>query len=125
MAKPADLILVTDIQNDHLDVEAIGKIRKSGTVVLIPASAKDRFPEGTSIANGETKTVAGIKVEAVASYDLLQGDPFHPSERMTPTAAADCVKPSGRRWYALSLPYREHSDVQGCAERRAHRCAVT
>jgi L-ascorbate metabolism protein UlaG (beta-lactamase superfamily) len=135
-AKPADLILVTDIQNDHLDVETIAKIRKSGAPVLIPAAAKDKFPEGTAIANGETTTVAGIRVEVVASYDLLPGDPFHPkgrangyivtlggqrvyfagvsectpemkalknidiafvsvylpNERMTPTAAADCMK---------------------------------
>ena len=49
--------------------------------MLIPAAAKDKFPEGTAIANGETRTVAGIKVEVVASYDLLPGDPFHPKGR--------------------------------------------
>ena len=94
-AKPADLILVTDIQNDHLDAEAIGKIRKSGTVVLIPPAAKDSFPEGTPIANGETRTVAGIKVEAVASYDLLPGAPFHPKGR----ANGYIVTLGGKRLY--------------------------
>jgi L-ascorbate metabolism protein UlaG (beta-lactamase superfamily) len=33
------------------------------------------------LANGETKTVAGISIEAVAAYDLIPGDPFHPKGR--------------------------------------------
>ena len=135
-AKPADLILVTDTQNDHLDLDAIKKVRKSGIPVVIPAAAKDKVPDGTVLSNGETKTVAGISVESVAAYDLLPGEPFHPkgrangyivtlggkrvylagttecvpeikalkgidiafvpfnspNQRMTPAAAADCVK---------------------------------
>jgi L-ascorbate metabolism protein UlaG (beta-lactamase superfamily) len=80
-AKPADLILVTDVQNDHLDPTAIAAIRKAGTTVLIPAAAKDMLPDGVVIANGEKKNVNGIDVEAVASYDLIPGEPFHPKGR--------------------------------------------
>ena len=80
-AKPADLILITGVENDHFDLDAIQKIRKPGAPVVIPAAAKDKLPDGTALANGETKEVAGIRIEAVASYDLIPGDPFHPKGR--------------------------------------------
>jgi L-ascorbate metabolism protein UlaG (beta-lactamase superfamily) len=80
-AAPADVILVTDTQFDHLDVAAIGKLRTPETTVLIPAAAKEQYPAGVVIANGERKTVAGIDIEAIASYDLIPGDPFHPKGR--------------------------------------------
>jgi len=103
--------------------------------VLLPAASQPKFAEGTAIANGETKTVSGIRVEAVGAYDIKPGEPSHPKgksngyvvtlggkriyfagvtecvpemrglrdidvafvpmnlplERMTPSAAADCV----------------------------------
>jgi len=80
-AKSADLILITGVENDHFDLDAIQKIRKPGAPVVIPAAAKDKLPDGTVLANGETKEVAGIRIEAVASYDLIPGDPFHPKGR--------------------------------------------
>ena len=30
------------------------------------------------LANGETTTVAGIRVEAIAAYDIKPGAPLHP-----------------------------------------------
>src|SRR5262245_17945326 len=77
-AKPADLILVTDDPIHHLDPEAIRKLRKPGAPVLVPAASLVKFPDGTVIANGETRTVAGITVEAIAAYDLKPGEPSHP-----------------------------------------------
>ena len=80
-AKPADLILVTGVEADHFDLAAIERIRKPGAPVVIPAAGEDKLAGGTVLANGETKSVAGIRVEAVASYDLIPGDPFHPKGR--------------------------------------------
>lgn len=80
-AKRADLILVTDTQSDHLDLEAMQKVRKPDTVIVIPAAAKEKVPEGTVLAYGETKNVAGIDVQAVAAYDIIPGEPFHPKGR--------------------------------------------
>jgi L-ascorbate metabolism protein UlaG (beta-lactamase superfamily) len=80
-AKSADLILITGAENDHLDADAIRKIRKPGAPILIPAAAKDKVPDGIVIENGDVKTVAGIRVEAIASYDLIPGNPFHPKGR--------------------------------------------
>jgi L-ascorbate metabolism protein UlaG (beta-lactamase superfamily) len=72
-AKQADLVLVTDIHQDHLDPAAIAKVRKAGAPVVAPKAAADKIDNPTVIANGETKTVAGISIEAVPMYNLKRG----------------------------------------------------
>ncbi len=72
-AKQADLVLITDIHGDHLDPASIAKVRKAGAPVVIPAAAKDKVPDGTVMANGETRTVAGVSIEAVPMYNLQRG----------------------------------------------------
>ena len=135
-AKPADLILVTDDPVHHLDVKAIQRLRKPGAPVVITGKGKQSVPDGTVLANGASATLAGIRVESIAAYDLTPGEPEHPRgeasgylitlggrqlyfagvtecvpelralknidvafmpmnippARMTPSAAADCVK---------------------------------
>jgi L-ascorbate metabolism protein UlaG (beta-lactamase superfamily) len=71
--KQADLILVTDIHPDHLDPAAIQRIRKSGAPVVAPAAAAAKIENPTVIANGESKTVAGISIEVVPMYNLQRG----------------------------------------------------
>jgi L-ascorbate metabolism protein UlaG (beta-lactamase superfamily) len=72
-AKQADLVLVTDIHPDHLDPAAIKRIRKPGAPVVAPKAAADKIENPTVISNGETKTVAGISIEAVPMYNLTRG----------------------------------------------------
>jgi len=72
-AKQADLILVTDIHGDHLDPEAISKIRKKEAPVVAPAAAAPKIENATVIANGESKTVAGVQIEAVPMYNMQRG----------------------------------------------------
>lgn len=72
-APQADLILVTDIHGDHLDVEMIAKLRQDSTVLVVPAAAADKVDGETVIENGETKELAGILVEAVPMYNLKRG----------------------------------------------------
>jgi L-ascorbate metabolism protein UlaG (beta-lactamase superfamily) len=135
-AKPADLILITDDVGHHLDPKAIQQLRKPGAPIVIAANGKPKVPDGIVLANGETTNAAGVKVEAVAAYDIKQGEPSHPKgesngyvitlggkriyfagvtecvpevralknvdvafmpmniplQRMTPSAAAECVK---------------------------------
>lgn len=76
--KPVDLILVTDTHDDNLDPNEIAKIRKPGGSVVMPAAvAKEagaKIPAPTIImANGETKTVANISIEAVPMYNVRRG----------------------------------------------------
>src|SRR5438309_10367317 len=73
-AKPADLILVTDDPIHHLDPKAINQLRKPGAPVYLPPASASKFPDGTPIANGETKRVAGVTVEAIAAYDIKPGE---------------------------------------------------
>lgn len=72
-AKQADLILVTDIHEDHLDPSTIARLRKQGAPVVVPAAAASKIESPTVMANGETKTVAGISIEAVPMYNLQRG----------------------------------------------------
>jgi L-ascorbate metabolism protein UlaG (beta-lactamase superfamily) len=78
MAKPADLILVTDDPGHHLDVKAITTLRKPGAPVVIAANGLKRVPDGIVMKNGERREVAGVLVEAVAAYDISPGEPYHP-----------------------------------------------
>jgi L-ascorbate metabolism protein UlaG (beta-lactamase superfamily) len=77
-AKAADLILITDNVGHHLDVKAIARLRKPGAPVIIAANGKERVPDGIVLANGESTTAAGLRVESIASYDIKPGAPEHP-----------------------------------------------
>jgi L-ascorbate metabolism protein UlaG (beta-lactamase superfamily) len=73
-AKPADLVLITDVHGDHMDPAAIDRVKKASTQYVAPPALADRFPgQTTLIANGETKTVDGISIQAVPSYNLTRG----------------------------------------------------
>jgi L-ascorbate metabolism protein UlaG (beta-lactamase superfamily) len=83
--KQADLILITHDHPDHLDPAAIARVRKQGTPVVAPAAAAEKIENPTVMSNGETKTVAGISIEAVPMYNLQRGPSpgqlFHPKGR--------------------------------------------
>jgi L-ascorbate metabolism protein UlaG (beta-lactamase superfamily) len=77
-AKPADLILITDDPVHHLDVQAIRQLRKPGAPVVMPATGKEKIPDGIVLPNGEHTVAADIPIEALPAYDLTPGDPAHP-----------------------------------------------
>lgn len=78
-APAADVILVTDADAGahHLDTAAIRRLRKDTTAIVIPASGSAQLPDGIVMANGEQRTFGAVHVQAIESYDLLPGDPFH------------------------------------------------
>jgi L-ascorbate metabolism protein UlaG (beta-lactamase superfamily) len=78
LAKPADLVLVTDDPAHHFDADAIARLRKPGAPVVMTATAQARFGDGTVLTNGESRVFAGIRVEAVGAYDMTPGAPYHP-----------------------------------------------
>ena len=77
-AKPADLILITDDVGHHLDPKAIARVRQPGVPVVIAANGKQAVPDGIVMANGETRAIAGVKIEATPAYDVTPGESFHP-----------------------------------------------
>jgi len=88
-AKPADLVVVTDIHEDHLNPSRIARLRKAGAPVVVPDAVRQQAGDALSapidvLANGQTKTVAGFTVEAVPMYNVehKMGDvPFHTKGR--------------------------------------------
>lgn len=78
----ADIILITHEHQDHLDVDAIKKVRKDGTIIILTDPCTKKVSGGTVMRNGDEKVVDGIKFEAVPAYNLVHmrkpGLPFHP-----------------------------------------------
>lgn len=81
----ADLILITHEHGDHLDADAIRKIRTDKTVVVSSEAAAKGAKAGTVMKNGDVKNELGLKIEAVPAYNLVHkrdtGEPFHPKGR--------------------------------------------
>jgi L-ascorbate metabolism protein UlaG (beta-lactamase superfamily) len=68
-----DIILVTDIHGDHLDPATIAKLKKSSTKIVAPSAAAAKLDSPIVMANGETKMVDTISIEAVPMYNLTRG----------------------------------------------------
>ncbi len=77
-AKPADLILITDDVDHHLDQAAISRLRKPGATIVVATNGADDISDGLVLANGESREVTGVRIEAVAAYDIIPGAPEHP-----------------------------------------------
>jgi L-ascorbate metabolism protein UlaG (beta-lactamase superfamily) len=69
----ADLVLITDIHEDHLDKANLTKVRKTGTTLIIPGAASSTVPDGVVMKNGETKKVGVWTIEAVPMYNMKRG----------------------------------------------------
>ena len=74
LPKP-DLILVTDIHGDHLSPETLEAVADAKTTIIVPSAVAEKLPEKlrkqtTVLANGNTKSVAGVSIEAVPMYNL-------------------------------------------------------
>jgi L-ascorbate metabolism protein UlaG (beta-lactamase superfamily) len=78
---PADLILITHHHGDHLDPAAIKLIRQEKTVIIGPRTCEPKVENCIVMKNGDTKTAADFKIEAVPAYNILHkrdnGEPFH------------------------------------------------
>lgn len=77
----ATLILVTHEHGDHLDDTSIEKARTDKTTILCSATCAPKIAGAIVMKNGDSKTVEGIKVEAVPAYNLVhmrsEGVPYH------------------------------------------------
>lgn len=70
---PADLILITDIHQDHLDPNLISAVSKPGTEIIAPAAVAKTVTKASVISNGETKNWGGWTIEAIPMYNLTRG----------------------------------------------------
>lgn len=78
----ADLILITHEHGDHLDPAAIKTLTKQGTQVVLTKACSQSVTGGIVMGNGDVKTIAGLKIEAVPAYNIVHqwsaGRPYHP-----------------------------------------------
>jgi L-ascorbate metabolism protein UlaG (beta-lactamase superfamily) len=79
----ADIILLTHHHRDHLDTPALQQIRTPETIVVLTEKCSEKVDGGIIMHNGDVKTIASIKVEAVPAYNLVHrrdnGQLFHPT----------------------------------------------
>jgi L-ascorbate metabolism protein UlaG (beta-lactamase superfamily) len=77
-----DIILVTHEHRDHQDPAAIATVRKEKATVLLTEKCAPSVPGAIVMKNGDVRTVGGLRIEAVAAYNIAHkrpsGDPFHP-----------------------------------------------
>jgi L-ascorbate metabolism protein UlaG (beta-lactamase superfamily) len=78
----ADIILLTHEHQDHLDLRAVQAVQGTNTTVVLTAKCAEKLPGKLLMGNGDTRTVQGIRIEAVPAYNLVNkredGQPFHP-----------------------------------------------
>jgi len=81
-----NLILITDIHGDHLNVDTLKAIGEQASLIA-PAAVTAQLPEGlrkrtTVLTNNETTTVGGVFVRAIPAYNLsAERLKFHPEGR--------------------------------------------
>ncbi|MBN1830203.1 MAG: MBL fold metallo-hydrolase [Deltaproteobacteria bacterium] len=78
----ADMILITHEHRDHLDMQAIEKIRTEKTDFVLTEICAQTIKSGIVMKNGDVATVQKIRIEAVPAYNLVHkrpdGRPYHP-----------------------------------------------
>jgi L-ascorbate metabolism protein UlaG (beta-lactamase superfamily) len=78
----ADLVVIGHEHGDHLDLQALAKVRTDDTAVVWTALCAEKAAGGIVMGNGDVRTVKGVRIEAVPAYNVLHkrpsGEPFHP-----------------------------------------------
>ncbi len=78
----ADVVLVTHDHQDHLDPAAIRQVRTADTTIILTELCEQKLGEGIVMKNGDIRTAAGVRIEAVPAYNVVHkrenGQPFHP-----------------------------------------------
>jgi L-ascorbate metabolism protein UlaG (beta-lactamase superfamily) len=71
----ADMILITDIHQDHMSAPSVTALKKDSSVIVVPPAVEQNLGMAnvTVIKNGQAKDLLGINVEAVPMYNLTRG----------------------------------------------------
>ena len=84
---PPDLILITDIHGDHLNMETLESIDISNATLITPRAVADKLPEKYEsklkvLGNGENLEWSEINIAALPMYNLPEtSDSRHPRGR--------------------------------------------
>lgn len=84
----AEIVLITDIHGDHLDLETLRALDLSNATVIAPKAVVDKFPKDLklgkiiSLNNGDSTKINGHSFEAIPMYNLREAAlKFHPKGR--------------------------------------------
>jgi len=86
LSKP-NLILITDIHGDHMNIETLEALDTENTTLVAPQAVKERLPEKLAekvavLANGDITEILDIEIRAIPMYNLPEdGDSRHPKGR--------------------------------------------
>jgi L-ascorbate metabolism protein UlaG (beta-lactamase superfamily) len=69
----ADLILITDIHQDHMDPNSIATLSQVSTEILAAPAVVATVKAAKPIANGETRNWQGWTIQAIPAYNLKRG----------------------------------------------------
>ncbi|KEZ92927.1 MBL fold metallo-hydrolase [Nonlabens ulvanivorans] len=71
-----DVILITDIHGDHLNLETLNGIRSEGSLLIVPEAVNEKIKEDQSdaevIHNDQSTSFDGFKVTAIPMYNLTE-----------------------------------------------------
>jgi len=77
--RTVDIILITHAHSDHLAPDLVRLLRRPYTTILGPEAVTTTLGFGSTIANGETKTLKGLTIEAIPAYNTTpERFKFHP-----------------------------------------------
>jgi L-ascorbate metabolism protein UlaG (beta-lactamase superfamily) len=77
--EPADIVLITHEHYDHCSPEDVDKVQKDSTVIVTEANAASKLSGNVEVMHpGDTLTVSGTQIEAVAAYNTNKS--FHPQQ---------------------------------------------
>lgn len=82
-----DIILITDIHGDHMNIETLNALDTENTSLVAPQAVKDRLPEKlanrvTELSNGESIELMQMGIRAIPMYNLPEDeDSRHPKGR--------------------------------------------
>lgn len=86
LAEP-DLIIITDIHGDHMNIETLNAIETGKAIIIAPQAVSDQLPDGlkqktVALGNGDKTTQLGIDIMAIPMYNLPESaDSRHPKGR--------------------------------------------
>ena len=81
----ADLIMITHAHGDHFDLNAIEKVRKPSTKMVVTKKcmeASEHLENAVIMDDHGEKTLDGLKIQSVPAYNIKHkrenGEPYHP-----------------------------------------------
>ncbi|WP_299311558.1 MBL fold metallo-hydrolase [uncultured Aquimarina sp.] len=75
--KQPNLVLITDIHGDHMNIETLNSLDLEKSKLIVPQAVAEKLPASYTkqlviINNGEVKDVNGISIEAIPMYNLRE-----------------------------------------------------